>query len=122
MYFKELLRVTRGLYILTVILVLIVVANLVLHQGDTSGADRIPLSLLFAIAGVIATIFAGAFGSSLAAENHGHLDVAWTKPASRNRYALVTVAVDLSATMVAFALCLVAALAVFAVTGLTQLL
>lgn len=129
MYYKELTRVKRGLLVLTVILSLFVLIDFAFshQQGGTvhvqvgdqpqghAAPARHPLSLLFAIAAVIATIFAGAYGGSLACENSGHLEVAWTKPASRSRYALMTIAVDLLAAWAAFGLALAAAIAVLAI-------
>ncbi|MDQ6824470.1 MAG: hypothetical protein M3007_03280, partial [Candidatus Eremiobacteraeota bacterium] len=90
------------------------------HQPQTKAAsgldqNQIPLSLLFAIAAVIATIFAGAYGGSLASENSGHLEVAWTKPVSRSRYALTTIGVDLLAAWAAFGITFAAAIAVIAI-------
>ena len=144
MYFKELISVTRGLKILIVSLAVTLALNLIVHQGAktvddlalvkvnvgsgpsvatataTTADDRVPLSLLFAIAGVIATIFAGAYGSSLAGENRGHLELAWTKPASRDRYALVTMGIDLIAIEAAFGITLAFAVAVLAGTGHLQ--
>jgi hypothetical protein len=51
----------------------------------------IPLGLL------AATLLAG----PLSKENNGHLELAWTKPVSRERYALSAVAVDVTAVAVA---------------------
>lgn len=134
MYYKELVRVGRGLLVLTVILVVLILVNLAVGGGGhpavvqvqvnnspqvaTAPADHndlLPLSLLFAIAGVVATIFAGAYGGSLAAENNGHLDVAWTKPASRSRYALTLFSVDLLGSFAAFALSLATSLVILAI-------
>lgn len=42
---------------------------------------------------IIATILAGPLGK----ENDGHLELAWTKPVSRERYAIAAVAIDLAA-------------------------
>jgi hypothetical protein len=61
--------------------------------------------------------FATVLGLNLAAENDGHLEVAWTKPVSREGYALGVFAVDLIAMAVCIvftALCLGAVLDVYA--------
>ena len=62
---------------------------------------------LFAVDVTIAQLLSGAaalvgglataLGLNLAAENDGHLEVAWTKPASRETYALGVFAVDIAA-------------------------
>ncbi|MBC5806121.1 MAG: hypothetical protein ACR2KS_10880 [Candidatus Eremiobacter antarcticus] len=78
----------------------------------------IPWSLLFAIAGIVATIFAGIYGASLSNENQGHLEVAWTKPRSRSRYALIDMAADYAGATCAFALTLLTAVACLAIAGL----
>jgi len=105
MYYKEWLRVRRAL----TVLIIIGGVALVLHQisvfvfrAETAGTT--PLSLIFAIAGIIATLYAGWFGASLSAENSGHLEVAWTKPVSRNHYGLLIMGIDLAGIGVAFAL------------------
>ena len=54
-------------------------------------AMTIPMGLL------AATLLAG----PLAKENNGHLELAWTKPVSRERYALSAVLVDVAAVVVA---------------------
>lgn len=118
MYYREFLRARRNLLIFAAILGCLVVLQIVsnisqhgsivqvnIHPGS-SGGDQMPLSLLFAIAGITATIFAGILGTSLSSENSGHLELAWTKPASRDRYALTVMTVDIAAVFAAFALAL----------------
>ncbi|MDQ6780708.1 MAG: hypothetical protein M3Z37_06100 [Candidatus Eremiobacteraeota bacterium] len=119
MYYKEWLRVRRAL---TVLIIMAGVA-LVLHQisvlilrNEPSPGDT-PLSLFFAVAGIVATLYAGWFGASLSAENSGHLEIAWTKPVSRNRYALLTMGVDLVGIFAAFVLGLAGMIAVIAQHG-----
>jgi hypothetical protein len=66
-----------------------------------------------ALAGGLATVF----GLNLAAENDGHLELAWTKPVSRAGYALGVFAVDiaaLAACTIFTALCGVAIVEVYA--------
>jgi hypothetical protein len=62
-----------------------------------------PLGLLFALAGFAASIFGMILGTSLSCENHGHLDLAWTRPTSRAGYAVRVMGVDLLAILTAFA-------------------
>jgi hypothetical protein len=56
---------------------------------------NIPVAMLFAIAEVIALITATMLGGVLAKENDGHLELAWTKPVSRDRLALASIATDM---------------------------
>ncbi len=56
---------------------------------------NIPLAILFAIAEVIGLVTATMLGGVLAKENDGHLEIAWTKPVSRERLALASIAADM---------------------------
>ncbi len=60
---------------------------------DMSGS--IPIAILFAIAEVIGLVTATMLGGVLAKENDGHLEIAWTKPVSRERLAAATIGVDI---------------------------
>jgi hypothetical protein len=60
----------------------------------------IPVSILFAIAEVFALITATMLGGALAKENDGHLEIAWTKPVSRDRLALASIGVDMATILV----------------------
>ena len=127
MYYKEWLRVRRGLIVFVIIAVVLLTLHFILlpwmdgpnshivvetnghsaahaAHAQSHAADLTPLSLFFAIAGVVAAIFAGIYGGSLSEENDGHLALAWTKPVSRTRYALATMGVDLAFVGVIFAL------------------
>ncbi len=142
MYYKELLRAARALRVLgMLLLVAIAIAVVVNLLGDgqqghvnvvvgasvgaaaqvTSADQRFPLSLLFAIAGVVATIFAGTFGASLACENDGHLDVAFTRPASRTRYAVTLMLMDIAGIAVAFVMSVAAGFIIVTATGAWKL-
>jgi hypothetical protein len=59
------------------------------------GDAKIPIGILFGVASVFALIAATMLGGALAKENDGHLELAWTKPVSRERLALASIAVDL---------------------------
>jgi ABC-type transport system involved in multi-copper enzyme maturation permease subunit len=54
----------------------------------------LPLGILFAISCIIGLVTATMLGGVLAKENDGHLELVWTKPVSRERLALATIAVD----------------------------
>ena len=60
----------------------------------------IPMGLM------VATILAG----PLAKENDGHLELVWTKPISRERYALASIGVDVAAIVISQLLCTAATL------------
>ncbi len=130
MYYKEWLRIRRGLIVIVIMAAAFLLLHFILlpimdqpnshvvvetnghsatHAAHTqSSADAaVPLSLAFAIAGVVAAIFAGIYGGSLSEENDGHLALAWTKPVSRTRYALGIMSVDLAFVAFVFALTVV---------------
>ena len=54
-----------------------------------------PFGILLAVAAFVAAIFATVVGTGLAAENCGHLEIAWTRPASRTAYAGRLMLVDI---------------------------
>lgn len=58
-------------------------------------------SALFAGSAFMGLIVATMLGGSLAKENEGHLEIAWTKPTSREAYALAGFATDAVAIIVA---------------------
>ena len=144
MYYKQWLRVRRGLIVVSVTAAVLLAIHFLLlpvmgpHSGIVIGDDQaakhaaaqvhentdgpIPLSLFFAIAGVVAAIFAGIYGGSLSEENDGHLALAWTKPASRVRYALSVMSVDLLFVVAVFAIMLVFIAAIIAQHGQLHLL
>jgi hypothetical protein len=127
MYFKEFLRVRSALLWYTVTLALIaafiVIVSLTTkpdtnshtdvvtvkttqhgHVATTTARlDELPWAALFGGAAMVAAIMATVLGSTLAQEN-GHLEVAWTKPRSRTRYATTLMAVDAGAIIIAHAI------------------
>jgi len=129
MYFREALRVRRCLFtyliVLGVLIALQMTSNLAQYGGvfritispDVPHQLQIPLSLLFAISGVATTIFAGILATCLSVENNGHLELAWTKPASRIRYALSMLGVDAAGMAVFWLMTLVAIDILLALTG-----
>jgi len=71
------------------------------HISDTHDMTaNIPIALLFAIAEVIGLVTATMLAGVLAKENDGHLEIAWTKPVSRERLALATLGVDIATILV----------------------
>jgi hypothetical protein len=71
------------------------------HSGHT-----FDLGLLFLVTIPMGLIVATLLGGPLAKENDGHLELAWTKPVSRERYALACVGVDVPAILAAQLLCI----------------
>lgn len=55
---------------------------------------------LFQISILIGVIVASILAGPLAKENDGHLELAWTKPVSRERYALAAIGTDIAAIVV----------------------
>ena len=72
-------------------------------QISTDAGSKFPFSALLAIAGFVAAIFGTVLGTCLAAENCGHLEIAWTRPASRLSYAARLMAVDAAGILSFFA-------------------
>ena len=57
----------------------------------------IDIGILFGISCVFGLITATMLAGPLAKENESHLEIAWTKPVSRDRFALASMAVDIAA-------------------------
>ncbi len=79
------------------------------HQnagGDTTIVKQgsLPLELLFAIALFGAMIVATVLAGPLTKESEGHLELAWTKPVSREAYALLMMGVDIAGILAAIVL------------------
>ena len=56
---------------------------------------NIDFGVLFVISCIIGLVTATMLGGTLAKENDGHLELAWTKPVSRERLAIALIAVDM---------------------------
>ncbi|MBV9103522.1 MAG: hypothetical protein JO060_08010 [Candidatus Eremiobacteraeota bacterium] len=69
----------------------------------------VPLSILFFMAGFLATIVATVLACSLSTERN-HTPLSWTKPASRVRFALAYLGVDTAGVAIAFIIALVVSL------------
>lgn len=81
------------------------------HVTIHTSTDRsFPLDVLFLVSIIMGFIAASMLGGALAKENDGHLELAWTKPVSRERYALGAFAVDVLAIIAAQVLFVVTAL------------
>ena len=78
------------------------------RESNGGGVDRtvmdshtpvIPFGILFATSIIMAFIVASLLGGVLSKENDGHLELAWTKPVSRERYALTAFGIDIAAVV-----------------------
>jgi hypothetical protein len=117
MFYVEQLRVRNGLIWVGVGLGAILLVTLALAAGcpllvGPRGCEAIDISNTQAVLAIIgyaaaitAAIFASIFGSSLAIENDGHLEIAWTRPISRTRNALGKLLIDVAAIVTVFVLC-----------------
>lgn len=68
---------------------------------DTERGIQIPFGILFATSIIMGFIVASLLGGVLSKENDGHLELAWTKPVSRERYALAAFGIDIAAIVFA---------------------
>ena len=84
---------------------------------SSHGDDRIPMTALLLIASFAAALIASIFGLTLSRENDGHLELAWTKPASRDSYALSVIATDVAGIGLAGLIVLGCALLCLAIEG-----
>ncbi len=64
------------------------------------GAPRIDLTVLVLVTVPMGLIMASILGGVLAKENDGHLELAWTKPISREQYAVYAILVDAVAIII----------------------
>ena len=79
--------------------------------------DTIPLFILLLIAACASSIVATIFGLALSRENDGHLELAWTKPTTRESYALGAIACDVAAIVATACAVLVTVVAVLGIYG-----
>jgi hypothetical protein len=79
--------------------------------------EPFPFSALLALAGFVAAIFASVVGTSLGCENAGHLEIAWTRPASRIMYAANLMAMDVAGIFATFAFTLALSIGVTYAAG-----
>lgn len=84
-----------------------VFGSIAIHENRNSGMSHItisthhrfmiPLDVLIVATIPIGLLAATMLGGALAKENDGHLELAWTKPASRERMALQAIGIDAAA-------------------------
>ncbi|MDQ6929525.1 MAG: ABC transporter permease [Candidatus Eremiobacteraeota bacterium] len=75
----------------------------------------VPIDIFLVIAGMIGALFATIIGGSLSKENDGHLELAWTKPASRSAFAFAMFGIDAAAILLVTALTVLVGLTITAI-------
>jgi len=102
MYYKEYLRARRTLLVFIIVAAVLLAlsfAAMALPGAYNPDFKGIPWPELLEVAALAAAIVATILGSTLAQENDGHLELAFTKPYSRAKYAAIAVGVDMAAIM-----------------------
>jgi len=121
MYYMEFLVVRKVLYWLAALLAAAMAIVSWAIASSAHGAPHhigsIPLAALMAGSTFVAAIIAMIFGCALARQNDGHLPMVWTRPVSRDRFALSITLVHLAGIATAWVMTLAAALGVFAMFG-----
>ena len=87
------------------------------HIVTTTNDPHIPVFILLLIAAGAAGIVATMLGLALSKENDGHLELAWTKPASREVYALGSIAMDVAGVILAAGAVFLTTIVVLAIYG-----
>ena len=115
MWYAPYLRVRRAVFIYALLVAGVSLAAIALRywpgvvtlsarqSADLSGLG-VSIDMLLSAAAAFVGGLATVLGLNLAAENDGHLELAWTKPVSREAYALGIFAVDITAIAVCIAL------------------
>jgi hypothetical protein len=123
-YYVEYLRASRAFLIGSIIIAAAFALNLaIFFGGGVTVPDKpfvIPFMVVWAVAGVAASIFASFLGRSLARENDGHLPVAWTMPVRKSSHAAMKMLVDVAAIAILFAVMCAVGFAYLSITGMTK--
>ncbi len=90
------------------------------HVTTIERNSNLPVDYLLIAAGFLAAIMATVFGNALSKENE-HLELAWTKPTFRERYALTAIGVDVAAIVASFALAICVMIAMGSLFGIPHL-
>jgi len=135
MFYAAYRRARQAVTIYTIILAALIATGVIIalissggHVVLTDGKDRHMMGngnswSGFALILAYTLAFLGtAQGMTLASENDGHLEFAWARPISRQRYALGIVAIDLAGMLAAFLISYVIAIAGTFAVGAGQIL
>jgi hypothetical protein len=122
MYYMEFLFVRKVLYWLAGLLTasLAIVSWALASSGHSLTPHphaAVPLAALMAGATFVAAIIAMIFGCAFARQNNGHLPLVWTRPVSRETFALTLTVVHLAGIAMAFVMTLAFIFAEFAIFG-----
>jgi hypothetical protein len=104
MYYTEFLRVRKAVICLAITIGVLLVIHAAIHlfvpaaSSQSSGSSNF-VALFAGTSLVIGGIMATIFGTALARENDGHLELAWTKPYSRTQYSTAAMLVDAAGIM-----------------------
>lgn len=90
------------------------------HVTTIERNTNISLDVLLMVASFLAAFMATVLGSALSKENE-HLELAWTKPVSRESYALAAVGTDVAGIVVSFVLAVCAMVAMMSLFGIPHL-
>ncbi|MDQ6826662.1 MAG: hypothetical protein M3Z14_05615 [Candidatus Eremiobacteraeota bacterium] len=90
------------------------------HVTTIERNSNLPLDVLLIVASFLAAFMATAVGNGLSKESE-HLELPWTKPVSRTTYALAAIVVDFAGILAAFALGVVAMVAMASLFGIPHL-
>jgi len=87
------------------------------HVTTIERNSTLPIDFLLIGAGFLAAFMATVFGNALSKENE-HLELAWTKPVSRENYALTAVGTDVAGILASFALAVCVMVAMSSLFGI----
>lgn len=117
MWYVEYLRARKVLTIYCIVLVIAFVVAAALRRFVPAGQTgeqivSVPMELFSSAAALIAAIFATFLSTSLGHQVAAHLEVAWTKPLSRERLILAILGVDAIAIAIGYAATIVVILGI----------
>ncbi len=91
------------------------------HVTTIERNSNLPLNVLLLVASFLAAFMSTVLGSGLSKENE-HLELAWTKPVSRDQYALTAIGIDVAGIFASLALTVCTMIAITSLFGLPHLL
>src|SRR5476649_2104808 len=119
MWYIPFLRAWRAFATYSIIVVGVAIVGIAIRYSpgvqirpDQVAKVSVDLIAIATVVTALIAILATVMGLSLAAENEGHLELTWTKPVSRESYALAVFGVDTLAMIAAYIVSMVAAVIV----------
>src|SRR5581483_11398739 len=92
--------ITFGVFLILEVLMRIVAQIVLPHAVQSNGMLAIDIAGFSPFVLVLGLITATIFGAPLAKENSGHLEIAWTKPISREALAIRSFGIDIAGTII----------------------